>query len=177
MEIVYKNVDELKEYQRNPRDNEAAVPKVAESIQNFGFINPIAITADNVIIAGHTRLKAAKSLGIESVPCVVHNISDEEARLARIADNKSNEYATWDVFKLQTEIDRLPLNNLTFFKSDYRDVKTRLDDLTLSFGNIKIPVRNDEYSRLKEVFDDYINRESSYLGFISYLLEGKNVSD
>lgn len=175
MEIVYKNIDELKEYQGNPRDNEAAVSKVVESIQNFGFINPIAITADNVIISGHTRLKAAKSLGMESVPCVVHDMSDEDARLARIVDNKSNEYATWDVFKLQTEIDSLPSNNLTFFKSDYRDVKTRLDSLTLSFGNIKIPVSEDEYRRFKEVFDDYINKESSYLGFISYLLEEKNV--
>lgn len=175
MDIIYKKIDELKEYADNPRDNEAAVPKVIESIQNFGFINPIAITSDNTIISGHTRLKAAKALGMEEVPCIVHNISENDARLARIIDNKSNEYATWDVFKLQAELDDMPKTDMTFFKSDFRDVKTRLESLTLSFGNIKIPVEEAEYTRLKTVFDEYIRKESTYLGFISFLLEGKNV--
>lgn len=87
MEIVYKKVDELIEYKENPRNNEAAVPKVVESIENFEFINPIAITADNVIISGHTRLKAAKTLGIVEVPCIILNLNEEDARLARIIDN------------------------------------------------------------------------------------------
>lgn len=177
MEIVYKNVDELKEYEKNPRDNKEAVSKVAESIELFGFVNPIAITPDNVIISGHTRLMAAKQLGMDKVPCIIHNISEDDARIVRIIDNKSSEFSTWDVFKLQTEIDAMPGVDTQFFKSNFRDIKARLEDLTLSFGNISIPVTEPEYQRFKAVFDEYIKRESTYLGFIGYLMEGNNVQD
>lgn len=177
MEIVYKNVDELKEYENNPRDNTEAVSKVAESIELFGFVNPIAITRDNTIISGHTRLMAAKQLGMDKVPCIIHDISNEEAVMVRIIDNKSNEFATWDVFKLQAEIDAIPGVDTKFFKSNFRDVKTRLEDLELSFGNVRIPVIEPEYQRFKAVFDEYIKKESTYLGFITYLMEGENVHD
>lgn len=177
MEIVYKNVEELKEYENNPRDNKEAVSKVAESIELFGFVNPIAITRDNTIISGHTRLMAAKQLGMDKVPCIIHDISDDDARMVRIIDNKSNEFATWDVFKLQAEINAMPGVDTQFFKSNFRDVKTRLEDLVLSFGNIRVPVTESEYQRFKAVFDEYIKKESTYLGFIGYLMEGNNVQD
>ncbi|MBR1373483.1 ParB N-terminal domain-containing protein [bacterium] len=93
MEIIYKRVDELKEYEGNARRNDAGVAKVAESIKQFGFLNPITINKNNVIISGHTRLKAAKQLELEEVPCVVQDMSEEEAKLARIVDNKSHEYS------------------------------------------------------------------------------------
>lgn len=82
MEIVYKRVDDLIEYEGNARRNDAGVAKVAESIREFGFLNPITIDPNNVIIAGHTRLKAAKQLGMEEVPCIVQNLSEEDAKLA-----------------------------------------------------------------------------------------------
>ena len=84
MEIVYRKVDELVEYEGNARRNDAGVSKVAESIREFGFLNPITIDANNVIISGHTRLKAAKQLGMEEVPCIVQDLSEEDAKLARI---------------------------------------------------------------------------------------------
>ena len=68
--IVYKRVDELIPYENNPRINDKAVNYVASSIKEFGFKNPIIIDNDNVIVAGHTRLKACKVLGIKEVPCI-----------------------------------------------------------------------------------------------------------
>lgn len=179
MEIVYKKVDELIEYNENPRNNEAAVPKVVESIENFEFINPIAITADNVIISGHTRLKAAKTLGIDEVPCIVHDLNEEDARLARIIDNKSNEYSTWDVTKLQSELDRLPKTDMTFFSTGntFRDLNQRMENLEMSFGKVKILITEDEYNEFKAMFDAYVDSNSTYLGFISYLLEEKNAEN
>ena len=104
MEIIYKSPDELIEYEGNARRNDAGVAKVAESIKSFGFLNPITIDENNVIIAGHTRLKAAKMLGLTEIPCIVQHLSEEDAKLARIIDNKSHEYSTWDVGKLHQEL-------------------------------------------------------------------------
>ena len=97
MDVIMKRVEDLVEYDGNARRNDAGVAKVAESIREFGFLNPITIDANNVIISGHTRLKAARQLGLEEVPCIVQNLSEEDAKLARIIDNKSHEYSTWDV--------------------------------------------------------------------------------
>lgn len=71
MQIIDKNIDELMPYEKNPRKNDAAVDKVAESIQEFGFKVSIVVDKDNVIAAGHTRYKAAKKLGLETVPCII----------------------------------------------------------------------------------------------------------
>lgn len=123
MEIVYKRVDDLIEYEGNARRNDAGVAKVAESIREFGFLNPITIDPNNVIIAGHTRLKAAKQLGMEEVPCIVQNLSEEDAKLARIIDNKSHEYSTWDVGKLHQELSGIGLDFKTTFFTPNRDRK------------------------------------------------------
>ena len=104
MDVIMKRVEDLVEYDGNARRNDAGVAKVAESIREFGFLNPITIDANNVIISGHTRLKAARQLGLEEVPCIVQNLSEEDAKLARIIDNKSHEYSTWDVGKLHQEL-------------------------------------------------------------------------
>ena len=76
MQVINKRVDELVMYEGNARRNDAGVAKVADSIKQFGFLNPITIDANNVIISGHTRLKAAIQLGMEEVPCVVTDLSD-----------------------------------------------------------------------------------------------------
>ena len=170
MELVYKSVGELIEYENNPRKNDEAAIKVAESIKEIGFINPISITPDNLIISGHARLKAARLLGLEKVPCIIHNMSDDDAKLTRIIDNKSAEYATWDVSKLQTELTKNSIS-MSFFNSGYRDLHERKNDLSVIFGKNKIPVTESEYKNLKAVFDDYINKNKSYLGFISYILK------
>jgi hypothetical protein len=97
MQIVYKKVDELIPYINNPRKNDDAVNKVASSIKHFGFKVPIVIDQQNEIVAGHTRLKAAKKLGIKEVPCIVaDDLDDNQIKAFRLADNKVSEAAAWD---------------------------------------------------------------------------------
>lgn len=173
MEIIYKRVDELIEYEGNARRNDAGVAKVAESIKNFGFLNPITIDANNVIISGHTRLKAAMQLGMEEVPCVVSDLSEEDAKLARIIDNKSHEYSTWDVGKLHQELNNIGMDFKTTFFTPNRDRKFFTENKFLIFGNNEIAITEEEYARLKAVYDDYISRNKTYLGFVLYLTGGK----
>lgn len=104
--IVYKAINELREYENNPRDNAAAVPYVKNSIKEFGFKVPIVIDTDNVIIAGHTRLAAAKELGMQEVPCIVaDDLTEEQVKAFRLVDNKVHEASKWDIGKLAEELD------------------------------------------------------------------------
>lgn len=103
MKIVYKSVDEIIPYEKNPRKNDEAVASLAESIKLFGFKQPLVLDKDNVIIVGHTRLKAAKLLGMDKVPCVIADLTKEQADAYRIVDNKSGETASWDWDRLEFE--------------------------------------------------------------------------
>ena len=110
MKIVMKEVEDLIPYSNNPRKNDDAVDIVASSINNFGFKVPIIIDSNNEIITGHTRLKAAKKLGLKQVPCIIANdLTKQQIRAFRIADNKVSEAAEWDWQKLEIEIDGLDL--------------------------------------------------------------------
>lgn len=110
MKIQNMKIDDVKPYDKNPRDNEDAVGGVAESIKQFGFQSPIIVDKNNVIIAGHTRLKAAKKLGLKEVPVIYAKhkdgswLSDEEAKALRLADNKTGELADWDMRLLDDEL-------------------------------------------------------------------------
>lgn len=172
MEIVYRKVDELIEYEGNARRNDAGVSKVAESIREFGFLNPITIDTNNVIISGHTRLKAAKQLGMEEVPCIVQDLSEEDAKLARIIDNKSHEYSTWDVGKLHKELNGIGTPFKTAFFTPNRDRKFFSENKLLIFGNNEIAITEEEYARLKAVYDAYIAENKTYLGFVMFLTGG-----
>jgi DNA modification methylase len=115
MNIVMKYVPELQEYDNNPRNNEAAITAVANSIKEFGFKVPIVITSDNVIIAGHTRLKASVLLGLTEVPCIIaDDLNDEQIKAFRLADNKTAELATWDLSKLEDELADIDMDMLQF---------------------------------------------------------------
>ena len=97
MNIVEKDINELVLYDKNPRKNDKAVKFVVESIKEFGFLNPIIIDCDNVIVAGHTRLKAARKLKLANVPCIVADeLTPEQVKAFRLADNKVAEFADWD---------------------------------------------------------------------------------
>lgn len=130
MNVIEMNLSDLKPYENNPRNNDDAVRYVANSIQEFGFKNPIIADRDGVIIAGHTRYKAAQLLGIESVPVIVaDDLSPEKVRAFRLADNKVGEIATWDSELLDFELDALEgleidMGEFGFFKSsiDWDDV-------------------------------------------------------
>ena len=106
MQIIDKKIGEIKPYEKNPRKNDNAVDAVASSISQFGFKNPIVIDGNNVIICGHTRYKAAQKLGLDVVPCVVaDDLTDEQIKAYRLADNKVAELAEWDIDLLGEELD------------------------------------------------------------------------
>ena len=91
-QIVMMDPADLTPYDNNPRDNDGAVEAVANSIREFGFKAPIIVDRDRVIIAGHTRLKAALSLGLREVPVIVaDDLTEEQARAYRLADNRTGE--------------------------------------------------------------------------------------
>ena len=105
MQIIEKAVKDLIPYENNPRKNEDAVQFVANSIKEFGFKVPIVIDKDNVVVAGHTRLMASKELGLETVPCIVaDDLSEEQVKAYRIADNATAETSWWDYQKLDEEL-------------------------------------------------------------------------
>lgn len=116
MNIVEKRIEELREYENNPRHNDAAVDAVAESIKQFGFKVPIVIDTDGVIIAGHTRRKAAEKLGLEVVPCIVaDDLTPAQIKAFRLADNKTGELASWDFEKLEAELAALSEVDMSAF--------------------------------------------------------------
>lgn len=105
MQIKEIEISSLIEYENNPRNNDGAVDAVAESIKQFGFKVPIVIDRDNVIVAGHTRLKAARKIGLEKVPCIVaDDLTPEQIKAYRLADNKTGELAEWDFSALEIEL-------------------------------------------------------------------------
>jgi site-specific DNA-methyltransferase (adenine-specific) len=106
MQIVDKNIEELIPYSKNPRKNDEAVEAVANSIKEFGFKVPIVIDGENNVVCGHTRLKAAKKLKMDSVPCVIaDDLTEEQIKAFRLADNKVGELAEWDFDLLDEELD------------------------------------------------------------------------
>ena len=115
VEIVYKKIDELKPYEHNPRKNDGAIDAVAASIAEFGFKVPIVIDTDGVIVAGHTRLKAAQKLGVEKVPCIIaDDLSEDQIKAFRLADNKVSELAGWDFSALAVEMSKIDLDMSQF---------------------------------------------------------------
>lgn len=122
--IVPRKVSELVPYEKNPRKiSEEAINAVAESIQEFGFKNPILIDKNNVIIAGHTRRLASLKLGLERVPCVVvDDLTPQQIKALRLADNKTNELAEWDIGELDLELEGLLDMDMERFGFDIPDI-------------------------------------------------------
>ena len=118
LKVEYRNVADLNPYVNNPRLNDGAVDAVAASIKEFGFKVPIVVDSDGVIVTGHTRLKAAKKLGIDMVPVIVaDDLTPEQVKAFRLADNKTSELAEWDLGKLDIElgdIDNLDMSSFGF---------------------------------------------------------------
>ena len=137
MKVVEKQLKELRMYENNPRNNDQAVDEVAKSIQEFGFKVPMVIDADNVIVCGHTRYKACVKLGIETVPCIIaDDLTPEQVNAFRLAENKTNELATWDLGKLKEELDKLVATNYDIenFGFDIDDFYTEETDHVVEDG-------------------------------------------
>jgi len=123
MTIKEIKITELKPYENNPRMNDGAVDAVANSIREFGFKVPIIIDKENVIVAGHTRLKAAQMLGLDKVLCIVaDDLNEDQIKAFRLADNKVGELATWDFNALAKEIAELDTIDVSQFGFDNAEI-------------------------------------------------------
>lgn len=131
LKIEYIDTEKLIPYINNPRINDQAVDVVAASIKEFGFKNPIIIDKENVIIAGHTRLKAAKKLGMEEVPVIrVEDLTENQIKAFRIADNKTVEFAEWDMELLQLELEELE-DMFTGFSEEEKEIIFNVSDIDI----------------------------------------------
>ena len=128
MRIVEKKLSEIKQYEKNPRKNDKAVEPVANSIREFGFKIPLVIDKNGIIVCGHTRYKAAKHLKLEKVPCIIaDDLTEEQIKAFRVADNKVGEIADWDFKILELELDEIEnidMGDFGFaqFEFEYEDV-------------------------------------------------------
>lgn len=148
MKIINVKVKDLIPYATNPRRNSEAVDRVAESIRQFGFKVPMVIDKNNVIVAGHTRLLASLKLGLESVPCVVaDDLTDEQIKAFRLADNKVAEFSEWDETLLKLELSDIDTINMSDFGFD------ALDDIE------DWPDDDSEHFDVSQTFDKYLLNE------------------
>ena len=130
MRILNISTEKLIPYENNPRNNDEAVQYVANSIREFGFKVPLVIDRNNVVVTGHTRLKAAKLLGLDKVPCIkADDLSDEQVKAFRIADNSVADIAEWDIDKLNIELEELADFNMDDFALGELDLTIDTEDI------------------------------------------------
>lgn len=128
-EIEWMPIASIKPYDKNPRRNDDAVDAVANSITEFGFKNPIIVGSDLTIIAGHTRWKAARKLGLKEVPVIIaSDLTPEQVKAFRIIDNKTAELADWDLDLLKGEMDDLDIDWAEF---GFDDVDLGIEDVAI----------------------------------------------
>ena len=148
MEIVTKSIHELIPYEKNARKNDKAVPLVAKSIEQFGFKVPIVIDKNNVIVCGHTRYKAAHALGIDEVPCIVaDDLTDQQIKAYRLADNKVSEASKWDKGILSLEMNEI-------FDFDMSDFGFEIAD-PVDTVEIELPQKENERERTANAYNLY----------------------
>lgn len=165
MVIIEKQLDEIRPYENNPRINDAAVDYVANSLREFGGKQPIVIDRNGVIVAGHTRWKAAKALGMKTAPCVIaDDLSPEQVKAYRLADNKVGEIATWDFDALEQELDEIELDMSQFGFADEMneypnvaelDADEQNDDKTVA--RLVFPTYK-EYAKHEDEIKDFAER-------------------
>lgn len=169
MKIELMPLDQVVPYARNPRINAHAVDKVASSIKEFGFRQPIVVDAERVIVVGHVRYEAAKRLGLKKVPVhIAAELTPEQIKAYRITDNRVGEESEWDKALLQLEIVELEeaafsAELLGFNDEELRDIKAAVDglledgfgddenddieeaDTTARIGAYSFPIEREQY--------------------------------
>ena len=129
LKIEYVKTDELIPYANNPRNNNEAVDYVANSIKEFGFKVPCVIDNEKNVVCGHTRLKAAKKLGIKEVPCIIaDDLTEEQIKAFRLSDNKVGEFAEWDFNLLDEELNGIFDIDMKQFGFDLQSIIDDEDD-------------------------------------------------
>ena len=152
MNIIEKPINEVIPYEKNPRINDNAVPAVMKSIEEFGFKVPIVIDKNGTIVTGHTRLKAAKKLGMKTVPCIVaDDLTPEQIKAFRLADNKVAEAAEWDMELLNKELDGIVDIDMSDFNfGDITDSPSSEDVVEDNGENIELP--SEPKTRLGDIW-------------------------
>lgn len=184
MEIKQIRLEHLKDYENNPRQNDEAVDKVAESIKKFGFKVPIIVDSALEIIAGHTRKKAALKLGLDEVPVIVaDDLNDQQIKAFRLADNKVAEFSEWDFELMYKELNSLDIDMEAFgFEEELPDID--IDDIfgeeieTVEVYKLKwnggvVEINQSDNDILTDKLTDYKSHERrEEFSFVEYLLAG-----
>ena len=178
LEIINKNISELIPYDNNPRFNEKAVEAVANSIKEFGFKVPVVIDKKNVIVAGHTRLKACKKLGIKEIPCIIaDDLSETQIKAFRLADNKVAEAASWNLEQLGLELSEIIDIDMEAFGFSEMDI---LDFSDLSDRTGEADEGYEEFEekfKPKKTTDDCFTPVSVYETIKDWVCEEYNIKD
>lgn len=152
MEIIEKRLEELKPYENNPRQNDNAVESVANSIKEFGFKVPLVIDKNNVIVTGHTRYKACQKLGFEKVPCIIaDDLTEEQIKAFRIADNKTSDLADWDDDLLSIEL---------------KDIIGNIDMTEFGFGEFELSMHVEDFEPTEydnDLIEEYSQNSDNFL--------------
>jgi len=169
MKIVNLKIDQIKPYEKNPRINSEAIGVVARSIQEFGFQQPLVLDKNHIIVVGHTRLLAAKSLGLKEVPCnIAEDLTEEEIKAYRILDNRSHDHSTWDKSLLLNELQSVFWDNNNFdldffsFETSFFDStlkqKNSEDDKPKKKNKLLLKVECDEIENLEALYHELRDR-------------------
>ena len=158
MQIITKKLADLRPYARNPRKNDQAVDAVANSIREFGFKVPVVIDKNGEIIAGHTRYKAAKKMKLEEIPCIIaDDLTEEQIKAFRLADNKVGELADWDFDLLSDELDGIldiDMEQFGFLEQEDNERNDISDKITTDEYELIV---NGEENELQELYDRLIS--------------------
>lgn len=178
MDIVNLRIGEIKPYENNPRKNDGAVEAVANSIKEFGFKVPIVIDKNKVIVTGHTRYKAAQELGLEEVPCLIaDDLTQEQIKAFRLADNKVGEIAEWDFDLLAGELEGITELDMEAFGFD------EIEDVEESEGVVEddynAPPPEEPKSKRGDIYKLGNHRlmcgDSTSLSDVEKLMDGEKV--
>lgn len=151
MKIIEMDISEVIPYANNPRDNSKAIDAVAASIREFGFKVPVVIDRNNILITGHTRLEAARKLGLQKIPAIqAADLTEAQVKAYRLADNKVGEIATWDDSALAAELQAL--DDLNFDMSDFGFSEDDLGDNTDDIADPEIPENPDPIAQPGDLF-------------------------
>ena len=189
MDVISMAISDIKPYPNNPRKNDDAVTATANSIKEFGWQQPIIVDKDNIIIAGHTRYKAAKQLNMDTVPVVVaKNLSKEQVKAYRLADNKTGEIAVWDYEFLDDELANIIDFDMQDFGFEQIKNDVNIDDIFfddeeqqkkddtfyLKWENKKVVVSQDTLIFLNNKLNEYKNAETNKeIDFVQWLLKSE----
>jgi len=174
--IELKKIDEIRPYQQNPR-KKINYDKVANSIREFGFNQPLVIDKQGVIIVGHSRYEASKILKLKEIPVIISDLDPVKAKAYRIADNKTSEYSEWDYSLLQKEFTDLldinyDLNNLGFEESALEDLITSTKEIIPDYYNEEtVADRIDNFIVQYNIIFDNADQQEIWFKFLKTLKE------